>query len=116
MNGEVGSHNKAKGVKHQIAADFRTKDYEHCRLNPKESIVRKQHLLRSELHNIITIEQEKIALNAADDKRFIRKDKIRTYALGHMNIPNESDTSTDSESDPDAIEIEELENSFMNTE
>ena len=46
-----------------------------------------QLTFKSENHTINTIETNKIALSANDDKRFICEDGVNTLALGHYKIP-----------------------------
>jgi len=46
-----------------------------------------QHLIRSRLQVLETVEQTRIELSAYDDKRSIQEDGISTLAYGHFNIP-----------------------------
>ena len=52
----------------------------------KETIYKKQNLFRTEKHNINTVEQNKKALNAYDDRRFILEDSVDTLAWGHYEL------------------------------
>ena len=79
---------KCKGVKKQVVKDFIThEDYKTCLLTGKE-ILRKQNILRSYDHEVYTVEVNKIALSAEDDKRYILSDGMDTLAWGHHKIKN----------------------------
>ena len=84
---EEGEENKrCKGVKKQVVENTIThEDYKTCLLTGKE-ILRKQNILRSYEHEIYTEEVNKIALSAADDKRYILSDGVHTLAWGHYKI------------------------------
>ena len=84
---EEGKENKrCKGVKKQVVENSIThEDYKTCLLTGKEQL-RKQNILRSYEHEVYTEEVNKIALSAADDKRYILKDGIHTLAWGHYKI------------------------------
>ena len=74
---------KCKGVPKCVRDnDIRFGDYKKC-LEDGKNIYRKQLTFRSENHTINTIETNKIALSANDDKRFICEDSVNTLALGH---------------------------------
>lgn len=89
---------KCKGIKKNIVKrEITYSDYIDCiekncgygRQNGSDpcTIVRKQNTIRSKMHNVYTIQQEKIALNPADDKRYlIRPNCIETLAWGHFMI------------------------------
>ena len=49
------------------------------------------HSIVSKKHVMSTITQQKCALSAADDKRYILPNKIDTLPWGHKNIPQEDD-------------------------
>jgi UDP-N-acetyl-D-mannosaminuronic acid transferase (WecB/TagA/CpsF family) len=57
----------------------------------KQPIYKKQKVFRTKTHNIYTAEQNKKALSAYDDKRFILEDGINTLAWGHYQIKIEND-------------------------
>ena len=84
---EEGKENKkCKGVKKQVVEENIThEDYKTCLLTGKE-ILRKQNILRSYDHEVYTEEVNKIALSAADDKRYILSDGMDTLAWGHHRI------------------------------
>ena len=84
---EEGEENKkCKGVKKQVVEENIThEDYKTCLITGKE-ILRKQNILRSYDHEVYTEEVNKIALSAADDKRYLLNDSFDTLAWGHHRI------------------------------
>lgn len=78
---------KSKGVKKSVVEHtIKFDDYVHC-LQEKSIQTRKQKTIRSIKHSLYSIEQSKIALNPADDKRYIiEPDGINTLAWGHYSI------------------------------
>ena len=84
---EDGEENKkCKGVKKQVVKESIThEDYKTCLLTGKETL-RKQNILRSYDHEVYTEEVNKIALSAADDKRYILSNGMDTLAWGHHRI------------------------------
>ena len=86
---EDGKENKrCKGVKKQVVESSIThEDYKTCLRTGKE-LLRKQNILRSYDHDIFSEEVNKIALSAADDKRYILDDGIHTLAWWHRKIKN----------------------------
>ena len=84
---EDGEENKkCKGVKKQVVEESIThEDYKTCLLTGKETL-RKQNILRSYDHEVYTEEVNKIALSAADDKRYILSNGMDTLAWGHYKI------------------------------
>ena len=83
---EGKENKKCKGVKKQVVEDNIThEDYKTCLLTGKE-ILRKQNILRSYDHEVYTEEVNKIALSAADDKRYILSNGMDTLAWGHHRI------------------------------
>ena len=86
---EDGKENKrCKGVKKQVVENSIThEDYKTCLRTGKE-LLRKQNILRSYDHDIFSEEVNKIALSAADDKRYILDDGIHTLAWWHRKIKN----------------------------
>ena len=85
---EDGKENKrCKGVKTQVVKNSIThEDYKTCLKTGKEQL-RKQNIIRSYEHEVFTEEVNKIALSAADDKRYILDDGINTLAWWHHRIP-----------------------------
>ena len=86
---EDGKENRrCKGVKKQVVESSIThEDYKTCLRTGKEQL-RKQNILRSYEHEVFSEEVNKIALSAADDKRYILNDGIHTLAWGHYKIKN----------------------------
>ena len=86
---EDGKENKrCKGVKTQVVKNSIThEDYKTCLKTGKEQL-RKQNIIRSYEHEVFTEEVNKIALSAADDKRYILDDGINTLAWWHHKIKN----------------------------
>ena len=86
---EDGKENKrCKGVKNQVVESSIThEDYKTCLKTGKE-LLRKQNIIRSYEHEVFTEEINKIALSAADDKRYILGDGKHTLAWGHHKIKN----------------------------
>jgi len=77
---------KAKGVKKNVVKKYICfEDYKNC-LFTKEPIYKKQNLFRTCKHDIFTVEQNKRALSADDDKRYILDDGISTLPWGHYKI------------------------------
>ena len=86
---EDGKENKrCKGVKKQVVENSIThEDYKTCLITGKE-LLRIQNILRSYDHDMFSEEVNKIALSAADDKRYILNDGIHTLAWWHRKIKN----------------------------
>ena len=86
---EEGKQNKkCKGVKKQVVENSIThEDYKTCLTTGKEKLAR-QNIIRSYEHTVFTEKVNKIALSAADDKRYILNDGIHTLAWGHYKIPD----------------------------
>ena len=83
---EEGKENKrCKGVKKQVVEKSITHvDYKTCLKTGKEQL-RKQNIIRSYGHEVYTEEVNKIALSAADDKRYLLNNND-TLAWGHYKI------------------------------
>jgi hypothetical protein len=82
---------KAKGVKKNVVQKkICFSDFEKCLLT-KEPAYRKQVLFRTNKHDIYTVEQNKKALSAHDDKRYILENGINTLAWGHYKIKIEKE-------------------------
>ena len=79
---------KCKGIKKQVVENSIThEDYKTCLITGKE-LLRKQNIIRSYDHDMFSEEVNKIALSAADDKRYILNDGIHTLAWWHRKIKN----------------------------
>jgi hypothetical protein len=77
---------KAKGIKNNVVKkEICFEDYRNCLLN-NEIIYKTQNLFRTNHHNVYTIEQNKLALSAYDNKRLILEDGINTLAWGNHKI------------------------------
>ena len=84
---DEGKENKrCKGIKKAVVEkSIRHEDYKTCLETGKEQL-RKQNIIRSYEHTLYTEEVNKIALSAADDKRYLLKDTYDTLAWGHHRI------------------------------
>ena len=84
---EEGEENKkCKGIKKAVVAkSIRHENYKTCLQNGKEQL-RRQTIIRSYEHDLYLEEVNKIALSAADDKRYLLKDSFDTLAWGHYKI------------------------------
>ena len=84
---EEGKENKkCKGIKKAVVEkSIRHEDYKTCLETGKEQL-RRQNIIRSYEHVLYTEEVNKIALSAADDKRYLLKDSHDTLAWGHYKI------------------------------
>ena len=79
---------KAKSVPSKIVK----KEFHHERYNKalfdlehKDTVT--FHAIRSDRHNIYTIEMTKVGLSSMDDKKWIAQDNITMYAHGDYRIP-----------------------------
>jgi hypothetical protein len=77
---------KAKGIKKNVVQKHICFDYFKICLLTRETIYRKQNIFRTLKHEIYTVAQNKKALSAYDDKRFILENDIDTLAWGHYSI------------------------------
>ena len=83
---EGKENKKCKGIKKVVVEkSIRHEDYKTCLETGKEQL-RKQNIIRSYNHDVYTEEVNKIALSAADDKRYLLKDSHDTLAWGHRKI------------------------------
>ena len=77
---------KAKGVKtYVIKKDLKHEYYDNI-LKSGRNMYSKMKLIRSIKHQLYTLEMNKVSLSAYDDKRWIMKDGITSYAYGHYMI------------------------------
>ena len=81
--------NKAKGIKKFIANALQPDEYTACLEDQDRKIYKDQYVFRSVLHNIFTENLHKVALNGADNKRFICNDGVSTLPWGHYKISEE---------------------------
>ncbi|XP_070522413.1 uncharacterized protein [Cardiocondyla obscurior] len=78
---------KVKGVKSNVVAKMITfDDYTRC-LHEEIEMTRQQTCIRSKLHEVYIIREEKTALSPYDDKRYIVSGFIETLPWGHYKIP-----------------------------
>ena len=84
---DEGKENKrCKGIKKAVVEkSIRHEDYKTCLETGKEQL-RRQNIIRSYEHTLYTEEVNKVALSAADDKRYLLKDSFDTLAWGHHKI------------------------------
>ncbi len=50
-----------------------------------------QRLIRSQKHQLYSIEQKRIGLNPIDMKRLVCDDGVHTYAFGHYRMKNHAE-------------------------
>ena len=75
------------GVKRQIAKNhLRHEDFKSVLQQQSNYITMElqQTTIRSFKHKLFAVQQEKVALSAVDDKRFICSDSVTTRAYGHF--------------------------------
>ena len=84
---DEGKENKrCKGIKKAVVEkSISHNDYKTCLETGKEQL-RRQNIIRSYEHELYTEEVNKVALSAADDKRYLLKDSYDTLAWGHHRI------------------------------
>ena len=83
---EGKENKKCKGIKKAVVEkSISHEDYKTCLITGKEQL-RRQNIIRSYDHVLYTEEVNKIALSAADDKRYLLKDSFDTLAWGHRRI------------------------------
>ena len=74
---------KAKGiVKSVIKKDLKHEKYNDI-LTSGSKMYSKMKVIRSQKHRIYTMELNKVSLSAYDDKRYLKKDGIHSFAYGH---------------------------------
>ena len=77
-------YKKCKGIKMNVTKkDISFEDYKDC-LFHNVQLRCKMNILRSHLHEEYSVEVNKIALAANDDKRVVLKDGVHTLAHGHF--------------------------------
>ena len=84
---DEGKENKrCKGIKKAVVKKcISHENYKTCLETGKEQL-RRQNIIRSYEHELYTEEVNKIALSAADDKRYLLNDTHDTLAWGHYKI------------------------------
>jgi hypothetical protein len=84
----VGETKICKGIKKNVIKTLKVDEYKDCLFD--NTVVRKeQYLIQAKKHQIYTVKQNKVALNAEDKdefKRYICDNKIDTLAYGHYQI------------------------------
>ena len=76
----------AKGIKKNVIKNnIMHDDYKETLFNNKQ-MYHKMKTIRSENHQLGSYELNKVSLSCFDDKRYIYKDGIKSYAYGHKNI------------------------------
>ena len=81
-----GSDKKCKGVKKCVVKKTLSfEDYKNCLFSSSENTYRKQLMFQNRLHEVHTVEVNKIALSRDDDKRIIQSDGVSTLAHGHFH-------------------------------
>ena len=90
LDNEMNSK-KAKGVKKNvIRKGISHGDYLDV-LNQSKVMHHKMKTIRSDCHQISSYEINKISLSPFDDKRYILRDGIHSYAYGYLNITGEKE-------------------------
>ena len=80
-NDTIDTIRKAKGVKKNVIKKSLTfEDYKKC-LFSEEKVMKEMNIIRSENHDIYSMNVNKVALSANDDKRLICPNKIDKKAL-----------------------------------
>ena len=81
---------KCKGIKKCVVKKTLSfDDYKNCLLDHTNSVThRKQMIFQNRLHEVYTVEVNKIALTKGDDKRIIQSDGVSTLAHGHYMLQN----------------------------
>ena len=78
---EEGEILKAKGVKKNVIKNsMSSEDYKKC-LFSEEKVMKEMNIIRSKNHDIYSMNVNKVALSANDDKRLVCSNKIVTKAL-----------------------------------
>ena len=81
---EGKEYNKCKGIKMNVTKkDISFEDYKDC-LFKNVQLRRKMNVFQSHLHDVCSVEINKVALCAKDDKRMVLQDGAHTLAHGHF--------------------------------
>ena len=86
IDGEEDSHRRAKGIQRAVVErEIRHEDYiEQLRQASPKSLVNRR--IQSSFHELYTIRQEKRALSAYDDKRYMLEDGVHTLAFANRRL------------------------------
>uniref|UniRef100_A0A1B6JA38 DNA-directed DNA polymerase n=3 Tax=Homalodisca liturata TaxID=320908 RepID=A0A1B6JA38_9HEMI len=77
---------RSKGVKKAVVENEITfSNYKDCLFSNIEHY-KTMNTIRSQAHNLYSVEHHKVVLSSKDDKRFVLEDNIRTLAWGHHRI------------------------------
>lgn len=77
---------RAKGVRRQAVQKYLTEAEYMAVIHAHAAIEVTQSRIRSRNHQMQTIQEDRLALCAVDDKRYVLDDNIRTLAHGHYSI------------------------------
>ena len=80
------NHKTAKGIRKNVIKQDLQHDDNKYTLFKSEQIYHTMRTIRSDNHNIGSYEINKISLSIFDDKRYLRKDGVRSYTYGHRKI------------------------------
>lgn len=86
---------RAKGVKRSAVNKFLTHAEYLAVLYGAEPVIVEQRQISGTRHDLRTVRQERIALSAVDDKRWVLNDNIHTYAHGHYAIAQNDEDDDD---------------------
>lgn len=83
---EKGEKKTAKGIcRRTVKKNITHSDYRDCLFNRTTTMCTIQKI-QSDKHNLYTVRQRKLALNPADNKKYILPDGVATLAYGHYKI------------------------------
>ena len=77
---------KAKGIVHSVIKNDLKHDMYKNTLETGGKMYSRMTVIRSTKHQLYTMEMNKVSLSAYDDKRWIRRNGISSYAYGHHKI------------------------------
>ncbi|XP_066595461.1 uncharacterized protein [Prorops nasuta] len=85
INGVNKDKKCIKGIKSYVVKNIEFDDYIDS-LKNFNTLICKQNIIRSNLHNVFTICEEKIALSPYDDNRYLIANSTDTLPWGHKNV------------------------------